>query len=186
MRIYCPYSVVDVTAMPFDRRRGNDAGLEIGGGGLELARRAADKARTMQHFVIQRLLTVTSSRRRCHSMTSLTTPGDIAGLVLLAAAIVAVVTRATANRIAASRPGQALPAHHGQQLLAQRAPTQLLPPERASGQLVPAQLVPAQLVPAQRVAPRPPALAIPAQPTWQSRAGHAPRIQNLAGTRPDC
>jgi hypothetical protein len=102
-------------------------------------------------------------------MTSLTTPGNIAGLVLLAAGIVAVVARATASRLAESRSARAAPAYHGQHPLAQR---------------VPAQRVPAQLVPVQRVAPRASVVAIPAQSTWQSRAGHAPRVHDLASNRP--
>jgi hypothetical protein len=107
-------------------------------------------------------------------MTSLTTPGNIAGLVLLAAGIVAVVARATASRLTGSRPAQAAPTHHGQHPLAQRVPAEL----------VPAQRVPAQRLPAQRVAPRAPIVAIPAQSTWQSRAGHAPRVQDLASNGP--
>jgi|SRR5580692_7783019 hypothetical protein len=97
-------------------------------------------------------------------MTSLTTPGNIAGLVLLAAGIVAVVARATASRLAESRSARAAPAYHGQHPLAQR--------------------VPAQLVPVQRVAPRASVVAIPAQSTWQSRAGHAPRVHDLASNGP--
>jgi hypothetical protein len=94
-------------------------------------------------------------------MTFLSTPGDIAGLMLLAAGIVAVVARATASRLTASRLAQATPpAHHGQHPLAQR-------------------------VPAQRVAPRASIVAIPAQSTWQSRPGHAPRVHDLASYRPD-
>jgi hypothetical protein len=92
-------------------------------------------------------------------MTFLTKPGDIAGLMLLAAGIVTVVARAAAIRITASRPAQPAPSHHGQHARAQHS----------LAQRVPAQRVPAQRVPAQRVAPRAPIVAIPAQSTWQSR-----------------
>jgi hypothetical protein len=107
-------------------------------------------------------------------MTSLTTPGNIAGLVLLAAGIVAVVARATASRLAESRSTRPAPAHHGQHPLAQRVPAQR----------VPAQRVPALRLPAPRVAPRASVVAIPAQSTWQSRAGHAPRVHDLASNGP--
>jgi hypothetical protein len=114
-------------------------------------------------------------------MTSLTTPGDIAGLVLLAAAIVAVPARVTASRLAVTRPAEPTRADDWQRLPNQHplAAHQLAQDPLAQHPL-------AQRVPAQRMAPRPSVPAIPAQPTWQSRAGHASRIQNLAGTRPDC
>jgi hypothetical protein len=84
--------------------------------------------------------------------------------MLLAAAIIAALTRVTAGRFAASPAAEPAIGPRFEYPLAQR--------------------VPAQYVPAQRVPPRAPAaVAISAQPTWQSRAANPPRRPGLVEDR---
>ncbi len=82
-------------------------------------------------------------------MTFLTTPGDLAGLVLLAAAVVVV----SARFLIARNAGQADPRHAA-------APAAGPQATRSGAGLV---------VPQQRFAPPPRAAFVPQQTTWQAR-----------------
>jgi hypothetical protein len=114
--------------------------------------------------------------------------------MLLAAAIIAALTRVTAGRFAASPAAEPAIGPRFEYPLAQRVPAQYVPAQYVPAQYVPAQYVPAQYVPAQRVPaqyvpaqrvpPRAPAaVAISAQPTWQSRAANPPRRPGLVEDR---
>jgi hypothetical protein len=80
-------------------------------------------------------------------MGSLTTPGDLAGMVLLAAAILVAASRLLAGRLGSNHPAMhPLPVRH----------------ERTSDQ---------QHQGAQPPRPAQPAVVVPWQSNWQSRAG---------------
>jgi hypothetical protein len=92
-------------------------------------------------------------------MTSLTTPGDIAGLVLLVAAIATVTARGLASWLAAERQAGVQQAEEAAQLM--HGTARVLAQRTAS-------------VPAQRAMPLTYAVVVPQQRSWQSRAGAPP------------
>jgi hypothetical protein len=100
-------------------------------------------------------------------MTSLTTPGDIAGLVLLVAAITTVTARGLASWLAAARRAGVQQAEETGRLM--HATARVLAQRTAS---VRAQRTAS--VPAQRAMPLTYAVVVPQQRSWQSRAGAPP------------
>ncbi len=101
-------------------------------------------------------------------MGSLTTPGDLAGLVLLAVAVLIAAGRLAAGRLAANHA-----AEHARRFRLARTAEQQPPagqPHTANGQPEPPALALHVIAPSQPPRPAQPNLVIPSQSTWQSRA----------------